>query len=86
MLKQLFKVVDLLQVLEKDLAIFGFFIALGRSSQSFLSANGFDVIDDPIESFLRYSSYYLMPFFLLSFSLISKVRFIIFITLFVSSL
>ncbi|CAL5389190.1 unnamed protein product [Camellia sinensis] len=42
------------QVLERDLAIFGFFIALGRSTQSFLSANGFDVIDEPIEGFLRY--------------------------------
>ncbi|CAL5389191.1 unnamed protein product [Camellia sinensis] len=41
-------------VLERDLAIFGFFIALGRSTQSFLSANGFDVIDEPIEGFLRY--------------------------------
>eukprot|EP00262_Sarcandra_glabra_P006652 TRINITY_DN19043_c0_g1_i1.p1 TRINITY_DN19043_c0_g1~~TRINITY_DN19043_c0_g1_i1.p1 ORF type:complete len:929 (+),score=183.48 TRINITY_DN19043_c0_g1_i1:66-2852(+) len=43
-----------IEVLEKDLAIFGFFIALGRSTQSFLSANGFDIIDDPIESFIRY--------------------------------
>lgn len=43
------------QVLEKDLAILGFFIALGRSTKSFLSANGFDVIDDPIEGFVRYS-------------------------------
>ncbi|CAK7341915.1 unnamed protein product [Dovyalis caffra] len=43
-----------IEVLEKDLAIFGFFIALGRSTQSFLSANGFDVLDDPIEGFIRY--------------------------------
>ncbi|CAL5387333.1 unnamed protein product [Camellia sinensis] len=43
-----------IEVLERDLAIFGFFIALGRSTQSFLSANGFDVIDEPIEGFLRY--------------------------------
>ncbi|KAF8397942.1 hypothetical protein HHK36_016868 [Tetracentron sinense] len=43
-----------IEVLEKDLAIFGFFIALGRSTQSFLCANGFGVIDDPIESFVRY--------------------------------
>ncbi|KAF9591409.1 hypothetical protein IFM89_004107 [Coptis chinensis] len=43
-----------IEVLEKDLAIFGFFIALGRSTKSFLSANGFDVIDAPIESFIRY--------------------------------
>lgn len=42
-----------MQVLEKDLAIFGFFIALGRSTQSFLSANGFNVIDEPIENFIR---------------------------------
>lgn len=44
----------LMQVLEKDLAIFGFFIALGRSTQSFLSANGFDVLDDSVGSFIRY--------------------------------
>jgi hypothetical protein len=43
-----------IEVLEKDLAIFGFFIALGRSTKSFLSANGFDVIDDPIEGFVSY--------------------------------
>lgn len=45
--------VDFLQVLERDLTIFGFFIALGRNTQAFLSANGFDVIDDPIEGFIR---------------------------------
>ncbi|XP_052174281.1 uncharacterized protein LOC127789350 isoform X7 [Diospyros lotus] len=43
-----------IEVLERDLAIFGFFIALGRSTQSFLSANGFDDINEPIEGFLRY--------------------------------
>ncbi|CAK9320190.1 unnamed protein product [Citrullus colocynthis] len=43
-----------IEVLEKDLAIFGFFIALGRSTQSFLSANGFDVLDDSLGSFIRY--------------------------------
>ncbi|XP_077230297.1 uncharacterized protein LOC143863504 [Tasmannia lanceolata] len=43
-----------IEVLEKDLAIFGFFIALGRSTQSFLSENDLDVIDDPIQSFIRY--------------------------------
>ncbi|XVF07601.1 hypothetical protein REPUB_Repub06bG0153400 [Reevesia pubescens] len=43
-----------IEVLERDLTIFGFFIALGRNTQAFLSANGFDVIDDPIESFIRY--------------------------------
>ncbi|KAJ6303842.1 hypothetical protein OIU77_017679 [Salix suchowensis] len=41
-------------ILEKDLAIFGFFIALGRSTQSFLSDHGFDVQYDPIESFIGY--------------------------------
>lgn len=50
------------QVLEKDLAILGFFIALGRSTKSFLSANGFDAIDDPIEGFVRYS-FWSMTFF-----------------------
>ncbi|MCL7031229.1 hypothetical protein MKW94_008629 [Papaver nudicaule] len=43
-----------IEVLEKDLAIFGFFIALGRSTQSFLFENNFDVLDDPVESFIRY--------------------------------
>ncbi|KAK4582744.1 hypothetical protein RGQ29_025785 [Quercus rubra] len=43
-----------IEVLEKDLAILGFFIALGRSTKSFLSANGFDVMNDPIEGFVRY--------------------------------
>lgn len=43
-----------IEVLERDLAIFGFFIALGRKTQSFLRANGFDVIDDPMEGFIRY--------------------------------
>ncbi|KAL4341436.1 hypothetical protein GQ457_08G011850 [Hibiscus cannabinus] len=43
-----------IEVLERDLTIFGFFIALGRNTQAFLSANGYDVIDDPIESFIRY--------------------------------
>ncbi|KAI4300521.1 hypothetical protein L6164_033890 [Bauhinia variegata] len=43
-----------IEVLEKDLAIFGFFIALGKSTRSFLSANGFDVLDNPIEDFIRY--------------------------------
>ncbi|KAK1300350.1 hypothetical protein QJS10_CPB13g01513 [Acorus calamus] len=42
-----------IEVLEKDLAIFGFFIALGRRTQAFLSANGIDTIDDPIESIIR---------------------------------
>lgn len=45
---------NFLQVLERDLTIFGFFIALGRNTQAFLSANGFEVIDDPIEGFIRY--------------------------------
>ncbi|KAG4204755.1 hypothetical protein ERO13_A04G059752v2 [Gossypium hirsutum] len=43
-----------IEVLERDLTIFGFFIALGRNTQAFLSANGFEVIDDPIEGFIRY--------------------------------
>ncbi|KAK1263825.1 hypothetical protein QJS04_geneDACA008566 [Acorus gramineus] len=43
-----------IEVLEKDLAIFGFFIALGRRTQAFLSANGIDTIDDPIESIIRH--------------------------------
>lgn len=42
------------KVLERDLAIFGFFIALGRSTKSFLFANGFEVVNEPIEGFIRY--------------------------------
>ncbi|XP_051150391.1 uncharacterized protein LOC127264873 [Andrographis paniculata] len=43
-----------IEVLERDLAIFGFFIALGRSTQSFLCSNGFKTMDEPIEEFIRY--------------------------------
>ncbi|RDX75516.1 hypothetical protein CR513_44590, partial [Mucuna pruriens] len=43
-----------IEVLEKDLAIFGFFVALGRSTRSFLSANGFNTLDDPVEDFTSY--------------------------------
>ncbi|KAF5747781.1 hypothetical protein HS088_TW05G00508 [Tripterygium wilfordii] len=43
-----------IEVLERDLAIFGFFIALGRRTKSFLVANGYDDLNDPIEGFVRY--------------------------------
>ncbi|GFP97208.1 hypothetical protein PHJA_001864900 [Phtheirospermum japonicum] len=43
-----------MKVLERDLAIFGFFIALGRCTQSYLFANGFETMDEPIEGFIRY--------------------------------
>ncbi|XP_028795534.1 uncharacterized protein LOC114751038 isoform X2 [Neltuma alba] len=43
-----------IEVLEKDLAIFGFFVALGRSTRSFLSANGFDTPDDSVDDYIRY--------------------------------
>lgn len=43
-----------IEVLEKDLAIFGVFIALGRSTKSFLVANGYNTIEEPIEGFIRY--------------------------------
>ncbi|CAM8968079.1 unnamed protein product [Rhodiola kirilowii] len=43
-----------IEVLEKDLAIFGFFIALGRSTKSFLQSNGFDVLDSALEGYIRY--------------------------------
>ncbi|GAB4833338.1 hypothetical protein Ancab_031582 [Ancistrocladus abbreviatus] len=43
-----------IEVLERDLAIFGFFVALGRSTQYFLVASGFDKIDEPLEGFIRY--------------------------------
>ncbi|GJY47880.1 LETM1-like protein, partial [Tanacetum coccineum] len=41
-------------VLDKDLAIFGFFIALGRRTQSYLSANNFETVPKPIEGLIRY--------------------------------
>ncbi|XP_011094284.1 uncharacterized protein LOC105174024 [Sesamum indicum] len=43
-----------IEVLERDLTIFGFFIALGRSTQSFLFANGFESMDEPVEGLIRY--------------------------------
>uniref|UniRef100_A0A7N1A1P8 LETM1-like protein n=1 Tax=Kalanchoe fedtschenkoi TaxID=63787 RepID=A0A7N1A1P8_KALFE len=43
-----------IEVLEKDLAIFGFFIALGRSTKAFLQSNGFDVLNDALEGYIRY--------------------------------
>ncbi|KAL6559163.1 hypothetical protein OROHE_006532 [Orobanche hederae] len=43
-----------IEVLERDLTIFGFFIALGRSTQSYLFANGLGTMDGPIEGFIRY--------------------------------
>jgi hypothetical protein len=57
----------IVQVLEKDLAIFGFFIALGRSTRTFLLANGFDTLDDPIEDSIRYYyfCYVLLPLWFL---------------------
>ena len=42
-----------MQVLDKDLAIFGFFIALGRRTQSYLSANNFEAVPKPIEGLIR---------------------------------
>ncbi|KAG7554292.1 LETM1-like [Arabidopsis suecica] len=43
-----------IEVLERDLAIFGFFIALGRSTQSFLAANGFSSLENPVEDLVRH--------------------------------
>ncbi|KAI3716601.1 hypothetical protein L1987_67587 [Smallanthus sonchifolius] len=43
-----------IEVLDKDLAIFGFFIALGRRTRSFLSANNFEAPPKPIEGLIRY--------------------------------
>ncbi|KAI4294789.1 hypothetical protein MLD38_040886 [Melastoma candidum] len=45
---------DVEEVLVKDLAIFGFFIALGRSTQAFLTVNGFDVVPDPLEGLISF--------------------------------
>ncbi|KAG2262977.1 hypothetical protein Bca52824_070056 [Brassica carinata] len=43
-----------IEVLERDLAIFGFFIALGRSTQSFLAANGSDSLENHVEDLVRH--------------------------------
>ncbi|CAD6264426.1 unnamed protein product [Miscanthus lutarioriparius] len=43
-----------IEVLEKDLAIFGFFIALGRSTQGYLSSKGLTDLDDSLNGILRY--------------------------------
>lgn len=43
-----------IEVLERDLAIFGFFIALGRRTQSYLDASNIDILDESLASFLRY--------------------------------
>ncbi|KAK1429259.1 hypothetical protein QVD17_11465 [Tagetes erecta] len=43
-----------IEVLDKDLTIFGFFIALGRRTQSYLSANNFETVPKPIEGLIRY--------------------------------
>ncbi|CAD6264441.1 unnamed protein product [Miscanthus lutarioriparius] len=43
-----------IEVLEKDLAIFGFFIALGRSTQGYLSSKGLTDLDDSLSGILRY--------------------------------
>lgn len=43
-----------IEVLERDLAIFGFFIALGRRTQSYLDANNTDILDESLVRFLRY--------------------------------
>ncbi|CAN8257052.1 unnamed protein product [Cochlearia groenlandica] len=43
-----------IEVLERDLAVFGFFIALGRSTQSFLAANGFNSLENPVEDLVRH--------------------------------
>ncbi|KAI3822714.1 hypothetical protein L1987_10311 [Smallanthus sonchifolius] len=43
-----------IEVLDKDLTIFGFFIALGRRTQSYLSANNFESVPKPIEGLIRY--------------------------------
>ena len=48
-----------LQVLERDLAIFGFFIALGRSTQTFLAANGSDSLENPVEDLVRCDSLFI---------------------------
>ncbi|CAN7036697.1 unnamed protein product [Brassica oleracea var. botrytis] len=43
-----------IEVLKRDLAIFGFFIALGRSTQTFLAANGSDSLENPVEDLVRH--------------------------------
>jgi hypothetical protein len=43
-----------MQVLEKDLAVFGFFVALGRRTRAYLASRGVGDAEDAIASLLRY--------------------------------
>ncbi|XP_037464733.1 uncharacterized protein LOC119336761 isoform X1 [Triticum dicoccoides] len=45
---------ETIEVLEKDLAVFGFFIALGRSTQVYLSSKSHTDSNDSINSIVRY--------------------------------
>ena len=47
-------VVDLImQVLERDLAVFGFFATLGRSTRAYLAAKGVSDSEESLSSLLR---------------------------------
>ncbi|VAI87163.1 unnamed protein product [Triticum turgidum subsp. durum] len=45
---------ETIEVLEKDLAVFGFFIALGRSTQVYLSSKSHTDSNDSVNSIVRY--------------------------------
>uniref|UniRef100_A0A0E0QKD6 Uncharacterized protein n=1 Tax=Oryza rufipogon TaxID=4529 RepID=A0A0E0QKD6_ORYRU len=52
-----------IEVLEKDLAIFGFFIALGRSTQTYLSSNRLTNLDDSINDIVVCEELEWLPFY-----------------------
>ncbi|GJX69795.1 LETM1-like protein [Tanacetum coccineum] len=45
---------ETIEVLDKDLAIFGFFIALGRKTQQYLYSNNFEAVPEPMEELIRH--------------------------------
>lgn len=48
-----------MQDLQKDLGLFGFFVALGRSTRVYLASRGVEDSEESLASLLRYLSSYL---------------------------
>lgn len=47
-----------MQDLQKDLGLFGFFVALGRSTRAYLASRGVGDSEESLASLLRYSFFY----------------------------
>lgn len=62
-LEQLFSIFSYtrkgMQDLQKDLGLFGFFVALGRSTRTYLASRGVGDSDESLASLLRYFFSYL---------------------------